>query len=165
MQSPLRFLVFGTEHREYLHTEVCPCWTGRCQYLKQCPDHLSLNASSCHSERKDSNSWLLVANFQTVEWKPSAQEIKSFISDPRYGIDIRYSKGSLGCMNVFNQSRNDGHCSRVKSRMGLHIEISALTDLIAISNVFKFNVYLPGMCQDKIIPLKGLCWMLFYYRT
>lgn len=119
MQSPLRFLALGTEHKEYLDSEVCPCWTGRCQYLKQFPDHLSPNASSCHSERKDGNSWLLAANFQTVEWKPAVQEIKSFISDPRYGIDIWYSKGSLGCMNVFNQLRNDGHCSRVRSRRGL----------------------------------------------
>lgn len=133
----------------------------RCPY----PSHPSLHAPSCHSERKDDNSWLLAAKFQTVEWKPAVQEIKSFISDPRYGVDIWYSKGSLGCTNVFNQLKNDGHCSCVKSRIGLHTEISALIDWITISNVFKFNVYLLRMCQDKIIPLKDLCWMLFYYRT
>jgi len=53
----------------------------------------------------------------------------------------------------------------VEPRIGLHVEISTLTDLITIPKVLKFNVYLLGICKDKIIPLKDLCWMLFYYRT
>lgn len=158
MQSPLRFLPFGTKHREFLHTEVCPCLNDarRCQHLKQCPEHLCLSASSCHSEKKDDNSWVQAANLQTVPWKPTVQEIRSFISDPRYRIDTWYSKGPLGCMKVLHQLRNYGYCSHVDSGRAckLHIQVSTLTDLITISNVFKFHVYLLRTCQDNIIPLK-----------
>lgn len=158
MQSPLRFLPFGTKHREFLHTEVCPCLNAarRCQHLKQCPDYLSLSASSCHSESKDDNFWLLAANLQTVPWKPTGQEIEFFISDPRYRIDIWYFRGPLGYMKVFHQLRNDRDCSHADSGRAckLHIQISPLRDLITISNLFKFHVYLLRMCQDNIIPLK-----------
>lgn len=102
MQKPLRFLALSTKHREQLHTEVCPCWTGRCQYLKQRPGHLSLNASlTLPLWNKDGSSWLLAASFQTAEWKPAVQEIKPFISDLRYGFDTRYPKGSLGLHERF----------------------------------------------------------------
>lgn len=128
MQCSLRFPSFGTKHREFQHTEVCLCMNDarRCQHLKQCPDYPSLCASSRHSERNNDNSWLLAANLQTVEGKPTVQEIRSFISDPRYRIDIWYSKCSLGCMKVFQKLRNDGYwCGLRKSLQTTHTGLNS----------------------------------------